>query len=111
MTGLFGLSAREGCRAPSVTRRAVGSYSTGSPLLFCSKSGMFSVVLSVSRPSPVDCLPVRKHDALRCPDFPLPAEAESDETAYPRAKGNEAIGKRKEKTINKKMSKKEFFAG
>lgn len=32
--------------------------------------GLLSVALSVARPSPAEPLPVRKHGALCCPDFP-----------------------------------------
>ena len=32
--------------------------------------GIISAALSVTPPSPVAPLPVRKHGALRCPDFP-----------------------------------------
>ena len=42
-----------------------------------SRGGLFSVALSVTSPSPVMPLPVRKRGALRCPDFPpLPTDRE-----------------------------------
>jgi len=42
---LFGLAPTGGCRATPVTRRAVGSYPTFSPLPFGYKGGLFSVAL------------------------------------------------------------------
>ena len=42
---LFGLAPTGGCRATPVTRRAVGSYPTVSPLPFGYKGGLFSVAL------------------------------------------------------------------
>ena len=47
---LFGLAPGEVFRAPSLTRRAVGSYPAFSPLPHpCGRGGLFSVALSVAR--------------------------------------------------------------
>ena len=50
----------------------VGSYPTFSslPPSFDSSAVSLSVALSMAPPSPVVPLPVRKHGALCCPDFP-----------------------------------------
>jgi hypothetical protein len=69
--GLFGFSTRKVCRALFVAKQAVVSYTTVSPLPACA-GGMFSVALSVTQSSRRVFLPVRKYDALCCPDFPLP---------------------------------------
>jgi hypothetical protein len=79
-TGLFDLSAHEVYLAVVITANPVGSYSTISPLLCC-QSGLFSVALSVAKPSRISHLPVRKHDALCCPDFPL-SKLLSDKPTY-----------------------------
>lgn len=57
----------------TLPRTLVGSYSTFSPFPQ-NEFGVvsLSVALSVSRASPLACLPVRKHGTLRCPDFPHP---------------------------------------
>src|SRR5690606_7066693 len=44
-------------------------------------SGIFSVALAVTVPSPVRTLPVRKYGALCCPDFPLSPYWDSDRPA------------------------------
>jgi hypothetical protein len=49
---LFGLSTHKVCPAPDVTIRTVGSYPTISPLSTAA-DGIFSVALSVIKPSPV----------------------------------------------------------
>ncbi len=56
----------------------VVSYTTFSPLPPpCDGSAVsLSAALSVTPPSPVMFLPVRKHGALRCPDFPPLPQAE-----------------------------------
>jgi len=43
--------------------------------------GMFSAALSMIRVFITGPLPVRKRDALRCPDFPLSSKLNSDRTA------------------------------
>jgi len=70
--GLFGLSARKVYHAFDVAIKAVSSYLTFSPFLRPKKSvesSLFSVALSVPDGNRKD-LPVRKYDALCCPDFP-----------------------------------------
>src|SRR5688500_8853446 len=48
---LFGLAPGGVFRAPAISRRAVVSYTTFSPLpLCCQRGGIFSVALSVSTP-------------------------------------------------------------
>ena len=70
--GIHGLSAHGVYQAALLTQDAVGSYPTFSPLPPpCDGSAVsVSAALSVAPPSPVTPLPVRKHGALRCPDFP-----------------------------------------
>ncbi len=67
---LRGLAPDGVCRATSVTGRAVGSYSTFSPLpehrLLDIRAVCFSVALSSRSPSPG----VTRHPALWSPDFP-----------------------------------------
>ena len=59
-------------------KHPVSSYLAFSPLPTCGRR-LFSVTLLHTR----EWLPVRKYDALRCPDFPHPAHyAESDKTRY-----------------------------
>jgi len=77
LQSLFGLAPRGVYRAFDVTTEAVGSYPTISPLPR-SRGGMFSVALSVGLPP----LPVRKHAALRCSDFP-PSRPEGAERRSP----------------------------
>ena len=76
---IFGLSAHKVYPAPSVARRAVGSYPTFSPL---PEGGIFSVTLAVKRSFPTACLPVRKYGTLRCPDFPPTRCRVSDKTTH-----------------------------
>lgn len=89
---LFGLSTRKVYHAPAVTIRAVSSYLTFSPFPppDTSRGGsLFSVALSVSDPNPDSyrdrdrSLPVRKCDALCCPDFPFRPDSSgrNDKTA------------------------------
>ena len=98
--GLFGLSAHGVYQAGTITGPAVVSYfirRSGfrpprrrtppfhpcppkpwrrralpmlQPQAFRLSGGLLSVALSVVRPSPAAPLPVRKHGALCCPDFP-----------------------------------------
>jgi hypothetical protein len=69
---LFGLSTRKVYHASIITDGAVGSYhhlftfSTQHVL----RGSLFSVALSVPRNLCYRVLPVRKYDALCCPDFP-----------------------------------------
>ena len=58
--------------ASSLTPSA-GSYPAFSPLPRQAGAVSLSVALSVARPSPALPLPVRKHGALCCPDFPPPS--------------------------------------
>ena len=62
---LFGLAPAGVYRATPVAGRAVGSYSTGSPLPDPRSpgaiGGVFSVALSVTRPSPAECLAVSQY--------------------------------------------------
>jgi len=73
---IFDLAPCGVCHAFPVTREAVRSYRTISPLLAPQNgtSGVFSVALSL-RLLPV---PVRNHTALRSSDFPLPSYDGSD---------------------------------
>jgi len=66
--GILGISTREVYPATFVAESAVGSYPTISPLPR-KRGGIFSVALAVRLFQ--DALPVRKHGALCCPDFPL----------------------------------------
>jgi len=71
---LFGLSTRKVYHAPDVATRAVGSYSTFSPLPTMTSHHGKSVFCGTVCPHPDNSersLPVRKYDALCCPDFPL----------------------------------------
>ena len=71
---LFGLAPGGVWRAPSVTRRAVGSYSTVSPLLaICMAGGLFSVPLSFGSRR----LAVSQHPALWSSDFPRAESVDS----------------------------------
>ena len=72
LRSLFGLAPRGVYRAFDVATEAVGSYPTISPLPR-KRGGMFSVALSVGFPP----LPVRKHAALWCSDFPLPGRGQA----------------------------------
>lgn len=65
---LFGLATDGVYHAKPVTRFAVGSYSTISPLPVPQEAigGLLSVALSVRSPCPV----ISRHPALCCPDFP-----------------------------------------
>src|SRR3954468_3634974 len=65
---LCGLAPDGVCPAAAVTRSAVRSYRTVSPLPPCD-GGLFSVALSFGLPRPA----VSRHPALRSPDFPLAA--------------------------------------
>ncbi len=75
MTGgtyyLLDLAPREVCPAPDVTTRAVGSYPTFSPLprqvvaVYFLRYCLFPCFSTWN-------LPVRKHGACWCPDFPPP---------------------------------------
>jgi hypothetical protein len=75
---LFGLAPDGVFRALSITRQAVSSYLTFSPLPRpCGRGGLFSVALSVEMLSHssrvyLDC-GVTRHRALWCSDFPPPA--------------------------------------
>ena len=84
-SGIHGLSAREVYQATTVASNAGGLLlhapkraipreggTTFSPLPppFDGSAVSLSAALSVTPPSPVMFLPVRKHGALRCPDFP-----------------------------------------
>src|SRR2546423_11735564 len=73
--GLFDLARGGVCRALPVTREAVGSYPTVSPLPGNSPEtgeppvgGLFSVALSLGRPR--DRVGVTHHRVLPCSDFP-----------------------------------------
>jgi len=52
----------------------VGSYPTFSPFPRRNEVVSLSAALSVTLRFPLAPLPVRKHGALRCPDFPPSAE-------------------------------------
>ena len=72
---LFCLAPHRVFRAPTIARRAVGSYPAFSPLpQACARGGIFSVTLSVEEsfrpPSPVYST---RYAAVWCPDFPLEA--------------------------------------
>ena len=70
-SGLFGLSTRKVCRAPSVTLGAVSSYLTVSPFPRPDSYRIGVVCFLWHCLSPTSRgLPVRKYDALCCPDFP-----------------------------------------
>ncbi len=58
-------------KLPRSHEALVGSYPTFSPLPAFRRAVSLSAALSVARPFPAAPLPVRKHGALRCPDFPL----------------------------------------
>jgi hypothetical protein len=70
---LFGLSTRKVCRAPSVTLGAVSSYLAVSPFPFRVVYFLWHCLSPTSRG-----LPVRKYDALCCPDFPLRPDPDPD---------------------------------
>jgi hypothetical protein len=83
-TGVHGISTHEVYPACLVAKTAVGSYPTISPLPDNQKrpsGGIFSVALAVALPSPTIPLPVRKHGALRCPDFPPLIQMRRDKAA------------------------------
>lgn len=70
---LFDLASGVVYHASVVTNEAVGSYPAFSPfpqLDTSSQGSLFSVALSVLSLK-ARALPVRKYDALCCPDFPL----------------------------------------
>src|SRR5437868_2740280 len=72
---LFDLSTHKVYPALSVTTETVSSYLTISPFPHSEKSArgsLISVALSVNLDFNRNPLPVRKYDALRCPDFPSP---------------------------------------
>ncbi|MEN9742270.1 MAG: hypothetical protein RLZZ65_75 [Bacteroidota bacterium] len=69
--GIFGLSARKVYPALFITKQAVGSYPTFSPFPRQAEVVYLSAALSVPKKSLFTDLPVRKYDALCCPDFPL----------------------------------------
>src|SRR5690606_24864898 len=70
--GIHGLSARGVYQATAVASNAGGLlhhlFTLASTLRGSAVS--LSAALSVTPPSPMVPLPVRKHGALRCPDFP-----------------------------------------
>ncbi len=68
-TTLFGFAPREVYLAFCVTTKAVRSYRTISPLP-TRKLAVSSLLHFLSPELCVRRLPVRKHDACRCPDFP-----------------------------------------
>ena len=70
VAGLHELSA-PGMYSTSVTTGLVGSYSTFSPLPLKNKWRLFSSTLI----HPCERLPVKKQNALCCPDFPLALRA------------------------------------
>jgi len=69
-------------RAPSVTLGAVSSYLAISPLPLVAqrapKGGIFSATLSVTPPLRRSAPAFTGHAAVRCPDFPLNPEGNSD---------------------------------
>ncbi len=72
------------CRAPSLARRAVGSYPTVSPLPepFRAIGGLFSVALSLARDRPAFAgrfgrVGVTHHPVLPCSDFPQPVKEQA----------------------------------
>lgn len=68
--GIHGLSAREVYQAALSPEALVRSYRTFSSLPRQVVAVSLSAALSVDHPFPSGPLPVRKHAALRCPDFP-----------------------------------------
>ena len=62
---------------PDVAIRPVGSYPPSHPYRPCGRR-----FFSSARSNPRGLLPVKKWNALCCPDFPLPAEAGSGKPAY-----------------------------
>jgi len=68
--GLFGLSARKVYPAKCITAPAVSSYLTFSPfpMTYVKGSFIFCGTICILK---LRILPVRKYDALYCPDFPL----------------------------------------
>jgi hypothetical protein len=77
--GLFGLSTRRVFLATPITCGAVKLLPRLFTLTLClfslknkHKAVSFSVALSVLQNFCLASLPVRKYDALRCSDFPLP---------------------------------------
>ena len=89
---LFGLAPDGVFRAPPITRRAVGSYPTFSPLpASLAKRRRYILCGTVRRksltaPPPVSIPPeqawVTRHRALRSSDFPPRAEARSDSPPF-----------------------------
>ncbi|MEN9699973.1 MAG: hypothetical protein RLZZ301_1171 [Bacteroidota bacterium] len=69
--GIFGLSARKVYLALHITEQAVSSYLTFSPFPRQAEVVSLSAALSVIHNFCRGLLPVRKYDALCCPDFPL----------------------------------------
>jgi hypothetical protein len=91
---LFGLAPDGVFRASWLTPGAVGSYSTFSPLLSSCEhepGGLFSVALSVRMPRGITSrvypeaprLPVTRHRALRCSDFPPPPSCPGESDSPP----------------------------
>ena len=89
--GLFGLSTRKVCHASFVAIGAVGSYPAFSPFPCRSESGGVVCFLWHCLSPTNRGLPVRKYDALCCPDFPPSDESDSDGTACG-GKGREVGG-------------------
>src|SRR5262249_18801051 len=85
-TPLFGLAPGGVWRAPPVTRRAVGSYPTVSPLPACA-GGLFSVPLSFGLPR----LAVSQHPALGSSDFPRTARLAAPGPRSPRRLRRETL--------------------
>ena len=75
---LFGLSTRKVYHASGVAIGAVGSYPTFSP--FPRQVGVVCFLWHFLSPTSRG-LPVRKYDALCCPDFPPPDKSGSDKAA------------------------------
>lgn len=79
--GLFDLSTRKVYHASGVAIGAVGSYSTFSPFPHRNESGGVVYFLWHCLSPTSRGLPVRKYDALCCPDFPPPDKSGRDRTA------------------------------
>lgn len=84
---LLGLAPREVYPATSVTRSAVGSYPTISPLPrsdeSCQWRYIFCGTFSLSKAKQWTGLPVRKHGAGWCSDFPHPDKSRCDYPSEP----------------------------
>src|SRR5205807_3833423 len=83
---LCALSPGGACRAAPVTRSAVRSYRTVSPLPAFA-GGLFSVALSRESPR----LDVIQHPALWCPDFPRARNASASARTAPTAHLNNML--------------------